>query len=164
MTTNIEAEFRCQAIVPDSSTPLKDIIYRWSENNVERPALVVIPESEEDIIQAIQYAKENGLRLMPAGGGCGFSFPVTKNTLYLNLERFNHIKLDQKSGTVQMGGGVRAGSLHKNLAKEGYYTAIPNHNKVGMVGFVLGGGSVSCRERLERALRVHSLTRPRIHG
>jgi FAD/FMN-containing dehydrogenase len=136
--------FRCEVIVPDHSAPLNDGVSRWSDSGLERPALVVIPSSAEDVIDAISYAENNGLRPIPAGGGHGSFVPVDTKTLYLNLKRFDSIVLDKSNEVVQFGGGVLAGALLKKCTDEGFYTTYPNSSAVGMTSFILGGGNVSC--------------------
>ncbi|PIA90435.1 hypothetical protein CB0940_10917 [Cercospora beticola] len=122
-------------IVPDTPTAL-----RWSDSNVETPALIVAPENENEVIKAIQQAREYKLKVLVAGGGTAAFVPVTENTLHLSMERFKHIKLDESTQTVDIGGGVLAGQLIQYLDDRGYYTVYPGSNAVGMAGFVLGGG------------------------
>lgn len=118
-------------------------LLRWSDSNVETPALIVAPENENEVIKAIQQARENNLKVLVAGGGTAAFVPVAENTLYLSMVNFNHIKLDESTHTVDVGGGVLAGQLLRYLTNRGYYTVYPGSNAVGMTGFVLGGGGVS---------------------
>ena len=137
-----ELPFKCFASSDDP-------ISRWSDSNVSQPAVSVIPDTESDIVQAIQYARQNELTVIPSGGGHGSFVPITAKTLYLNLKKFSKIALDEAGQTVTIGGGVTSGQLLNTLAERGFYTVVPNSNAVGMVGFVLGGGNVSltCNKR-----------------
>ena len=106
--------------MPDVLAPKSDALSRWSDSGWERPALVVIPNSAEDIIGVISYAENNGLRVIPAGGGHGSFVPVDANTVYVDLNKFDSIVLDKGNEFVQFGGGVLAGALLKKCTDEGF--------------------------------------------
>ena len=115
---------------------------RWSNSNVEAPALIVVPQNEDEITQAIKTAGEQNLTVLPAGGATGAFVPVNKDKLYLSMEKFDQIHLDESKQTVTIGGGVLVGPLLRYLARRGFYTVYPSSNAIGMAGFVLGGGGV----------------------
>ncbi|KAM0274452.1 hypothetical protein ACHAQH_007828 [Verticillium albo-atrum] len=131
----------CPLTFPNPSSPLKEILPRWSESNLQHPALIITPETEADVAAAIAIARENGLQLLPAGGGHSPFVSVTSKTLYLDLKAFKSVTLLNQAGTVRFGGGATTGEVTKTLAAKGYYTAAPDSNAVGMVGALLGGGS-----------------------
>ncbi|KAJ9138932.1 6-hydroxy-D-nicotine oxidase [Pleurostoma richardsiae] len=131
----------CETIIPDPAAPLESVVSRWSNSEVRRPAIVVIPDNEEDIIGAIRYAKEHGLTVIPAGGGHGSFLPIDSKTLYLDLKKFGSVKLDKQAGLVSIGGGAVTREVIRVCCAEGYYTTWPNSNAVGMVGCMLGGGN-----------------------
>lgn len=135
--------FTCPAVVPDPRVPIGETLARWSYSNVDKPAFHVTPDNEGHIIQALEYGRERRLTVVVAGGGNAAFVPITKNTLYLSLEKFDLLELDEGSQTVTFGGGVRAGSVLTYLANFGFYTVLPSSDAVGMSGFVLGGGGVS---------------------
>ncbi|CAG8960405.1 hypothetical protein HYFRA_00008122 [Hymenoscyphus fraxineus] len=132
--------FPFPAVLPDPHIPISETLSRWSYSNVSKPALHVVPENEGHILQALEYAHSHHLTVVVAGGGNAAFVPITKDTLYLSLEKFDGIELDDDSQTVTFGGGVRAGSVLRELAERGFYTVLPSSNSVGMAGFVLGGG------------------------
>ena len=101
------------------------------------------PKTEDDVLAAIEHAKQNSLRVVPAGGGHGNFVPIDSRTLYLDMREFKAVALDKTAGTVQIGGGATVRDVMEAICAEGYYTTWPNSNAVGMVGAVLGGGSVS---------------------
>jgi FAD/FMN-containing dehydrogenase len=133
----------CTATVPDLPVPIEETLSRWSYSNVEQPAVDVIPEDEKDIVRALQYGRKNGLTVVVSGGGNAAFVPITKNTLYLRMEKFDLLQLDEVNKTVTIGGGVRVGRVLTFLTEKGFYTVLPSSNAVGMAGFVLGGGGVS---------------------
>lgn len=142
MTNRAAIPLGCEVILPDPAANVRDVISRWSDSSVGRPAMVVVPGSEEDIIDAISYAKNERLRLIPAGGGHGSFVPIDSRTMYLDMKKFNGVALDEKTQRVTFGGGALTGQVVEACTGAGYYTAWPNNNAVGMTGFVLGGGNV----------------------
>ncbi|KAF5006226.1 hypothetical protein FDECE_7386 [Fusarium decemcellulare] len=130
----------CEYIVPTSDTPL-NVVNRWSDTKIERPALVVTPKNEQDVQAAIRIARDNKLTIVTGGGGHGTFVIVGPSSLYLDMKNFKKIDLNKENGTVQVGGGVVAGELLKTLAAEGYYTPLTNSNAVGVVGAIIGGGN-----------------------
>ncbi|KAJ5367222.1 hypothetical protein N7541_001163 [Penicillium brevicompactum] len=129
------------AIVNSTASPSHSIS-RWSDKGINgHPALVTVPESEHDILAAISYARENALQVLPAGGGHGSFVEIGSKTLYLDLKRFNQIKVNEAAQTVRVGGGVVTGELIKTLTDKGFYTTWTNSDAVGVVGSILGGGN-----------------------
>lgn len=102
-----------------SNTPT---LLRWSDSSVKTPAFFLAPVSDEEVVQAIQQARQHKLKVLVAVGGSAAFVPITENTLYLSMEHFKHIKLDESTQTVDIGGGVLAGQLIQYLADRGYYT------------------------------------------
>lgn len=141
--------FECDAIIPSPQTPLHEILDRWSATPQHLPALVVVPNSEQDVIDAIKYAKEAGLVIAVGGGGHGF-VALSAKTLYLDMKDINEVVLDEKAGQVRVGGGALTGRVIETCTNAGFYTTWTNSNGVGMVGSVLGGGSVGASQLLHQ--------------
>nr|KAK5440141.1 hypothetical protein LTR18_008078 [Exophiala xenobiotica] len=133
--------FRCQVVVPNGGQTLHDVVSRWSDTYVNLPAIVVKPDSEADIVDAIKYAKNNSLTLVTANGGHAPFVPITSKTLYLDMTKLNQVTVDESSDAVRIGGGATTGDVIKGTTAQGYYTLWPNSDAVGYVGCLLGGGS-----------------------
>ncbi|CAK7206772.1 hypothetical protein SEUCBS139899_009578 [Sporothrix eucalyptigena] len=131
----------CDVRFPEAADSPHDHVSRWSETYVSLPAVVVVPQTEADIVTALQYAVDNGLRVVVAGGGHAPFVPVTAKTLYLDMRQFKSIILKDIESTVTIGGGVLTGELFSSLTARGFYTTVPNSNAVGVVGAVLGSGN-----------------------
>lgn len=146
---------KCEVLLPNPENPIRSVLDRWSDVGLNRPALVVVPDTEQDIIDAIHYAKSAGLVLIPGGGGHAPFVPITEKTLYLDLKRFNKVVLDtsQKQATISFGGGALTGQVIEACTTQGFYTTWTNSYGVGMVGSILGGGSVSSRIALQTCIK-----------
>jgi FAD/FMN-containing dehydrogenase len=109
-------------IIPDADTDIHKVISRWSDERLKKPAIIVIPSSQDDIISAIHYARENGLTLL-AGSGGHKVVPVDEKTLYLDMRNFKGIKVDKDNETAEIGGAVTNSELMMALLQDGYYTS-----------------------------------------
>src|SRR3954452_22662134 len=58
-----------------------------------RPALIVLCESEEDVVRAIAYARSTGLPLVPRGGGHCFAGRSSTDGMVLDLSPLNKISV-----------------------------------------------------------------------
>jgi len=81
---------------------------------------IVRPASEQDIRDALQYARENNLKVTCAGqqhsmGGQTFS----SGGLVLDLRNFNRITLDQSHKTINVQSGARWWQIQKLLDQRG---------------------------------------------
>ncbi|KFH46599.1 FAD-linked oxidoreductase-like protein [Hapsidospora chrysogenum ATCC 11550] len=121
--------------------PAGEVLSRWSDANIGHPAIIIRPNTEDHIVSAIHFARQNGLSLLPASGGHGAFVSIDSQTAYLDLKAFKSIQLDKSTGTVRVGAGTTTGEFVEILAAEGYYTPVPNSDAVSVIGAILGGGN-----------------------
>ncbi|OAA54588.1 FAD binding domain protein [Niveomyces insectorum RCEF 264] len=135
--TNGLPPFGCEMHLTETSGYVK----RWSNAHIAPPKVVVVPNTEDDVVVALRYAQNHKLRVVVAGGGHAPFVPVSQETLYLDMRHFKSISLDKEASTVTVGGGVLVGELLPALTAQGFYTTLPYANSVGVVGSVMGGGN-----------------------
>lgn len=109
-------------LVPNEDTDIHKAIPRWSDERLKKPAIIVTPSTQDDIIAAVHYARENGLILLAGSGGHKI-VPINEKTLYLDMRNFKGIKVDKDNGTVEIGGAVTNAELMMALLQNGYYTS-----------------------------------------
>jgi FAD/FMN-containing dehydrogenase len=109
-------------IIPDADTDIHKVIPRWSDERLKKPAIIVIPSSQDDIIAAVHYARENSLTLL-AGSGGHKVVPIDEKTLYLDMRNFKGIKVDKDNEVTEIGGAVTNSELMIALLEDGYYTS-----------------------------------------
>ena len=98
---------KCSYRTPKSTDSALDAVSRWSHNNITLPGLFVTPNTEDDIVDAIHYAKANGLKVVPVGGGHGTFVTTDSSTLYLEMKNMKSVTLDKNAGTAIVGGGLK---------------------------------------------------------
>lgn len=113
----------------------------WNGMIERRPALVVRAASVADVINAVNFARENDLLLAVRGGGHNVAGTGTVDGgLLLDLSRMKGIRVDPERRTVHAEGGVTIGELDKKTQAFGLATPMGVVSQTGIAGLTLGGG------------------------
>lgn len=116
------AQTSAKLIIPSAESNANDIIHRWSDERVSKPALVVIPSENADVIAAVKYAAASGLKIVVGSGGHKV-VPIDEKTLYLDMQKFKIIDVNSNQPSVSIGGGVTNQELLEALHSHGFYTS-----------------------------------------
>ncbi|MCE4627245.1 MAG: FAD-binding oxidoreductase [Desulfurococcales archaeon] len=129
-----------------------NIIRYMSGLEVEKPAYIVRIESENDIVEVLASARENGVCIIPV---CGLSNVVgatlpSGKCVFLDVSRMNRIlEFDPENRYVVVEAGVKIRELLEWLEAKGYtLTYRPQSEKLACVGGsigTLGSGALSPR-------------------
>lgn len=119
----------------------------WNRRHFERfPEYIVRAVSVEDVIKSVNFARLHGLRVAVKGSGHSYagSF-LHRGGLLLDLAQLNTIEVDVERETVTAGPGVTSAQLTHALAPHGLAFPTGHGAKVGLSGFLLGGGlGINC--------------------
>ena len=63
----------------------------WSMNFPADPSAIVFPENEDQVVQLVQWARENKVALVPSGGRTGLSSAATASNkeVVVSFEKMN---------------------------------------------------------------------------
>ncbi|SFW63055.1 FAD-binding oxidoreductase [Amycolatopsis australiensis] len=113
------------------------------------PAVVVAAETAEDVVAAVKYAAEHGLRVAVQATGHG----LTEGTdgLLISTRRMTGVEIDAAARTARVGAGVRWGAVIEAAAKHGLAPLSGSSPDVGVVGYTLSGGFGLMARRYGRA-------------
>ncbi|TVY39329.1 Berberine bridge enzyme-like [Lachnellula subtilissima] len=108
------------------------------------PAVITIPETEDQVSKSIVCAAAAGLKVQPKGGGHSYASHSTggqHGSLVIQMEKFSDITVDQTTFIAKIGAGQRLGNVAEALYKQGK-RALPHGTcpGVGVAGHVLHGG------------------------
>ena len=113
----------------------------WNLAVDQRPAAVALPITDADVVEVVNFAREQGLRVAPQTTGHGASAITTlENTILLSTKRMRGVRIDPKAQRAR----VRAGAIWQDVtAPASAYGLAPlagSAHDVGVVGYTLGGG------------------------
>jgi hypothetical protein len=113
----------------------------WNLAVDQRPAAVAEPITDADVVEVVNFAREQGLRVAPQTTGHGASAIATlENTILLSTKRMRGVRIDPKAQIAR----VRAGAIWQDVtAPASAYGLAPlagSAHDVGVVGYTLGGG------------------------
>ncbi|KIO21665.1 hypothetical protein M407DRAFT_28732 [Tulasnella calospora MUT 4182] len=111
-------------------------IARWSDNCVKQAGYVVFPKNNEDVVQAVRFARDQSLELAIYGGGHSYSgSSSTQGGVVIHLGKYiNYARCDPEKRLLYVGGVEKVGMEH------GLATVAGNVNHTGVGGLALGGG------------------------
>lgn len=113
----------------------------WNRSIEKYPLVIVYCECEEDIRNAIIFAKTNSLSVRIRNGRHHYEGYSTGNDMVvIDTSRMNKIYIDEENDKIKIQGGVRFKELYEATGKRGYPFPGGNCSTVGVVGFTLGGG------------------------
>ena len=113
----------------------------WNGMIDRRPALIARASSVADVINAVNFARENDLLIAVRGGGHNVAGTGTVDGgLLIDLSRMKGIKLDPERRTARVEPGVTIGGLDRKTQAFGLAAPMGVVSETGIAGLTLGGG------------------------
>lgn len=113
----------------------------WNGMHDKRPALIVRAATNEDVSEAVTFARERNLLVAVHGGG--HSWPgksVCEGGMMLDLSQMNDVDVDTERRVAKTGGGALLNNLDSASLEHGLVTTAGVVSHTGVGGFTLGGG------------------------
>ena len=106
------------------------------------PAAIVLAADERDVILAVDYAREHGLRVAPwaTGHNAGPLADDLDDVLIVNVAGLDEVAIDPSARRVRVGAGVKWEKVTPRLSKLGLAALHGSSPDVGVAGYSLGGG------------------------
>lgn len=113
----------------------------WNRAIDKSPSVIVYCYENEDVINAINFAKENSLGIRIRSGGHHYEgYSTGDGAMVIDVSKMNKIVIDEEKNQVKIQGGVRNRELYDATGKLGYPFPGGGCPTVGVPGLVLGGG------------------------
>jgi len=113
----------------------------WNLAVDERPAAVVMAESDADVAHAVWFARWHGIRVAPQGTGHG-SVPLEplEGAMLLRTVRMRGARIDPITRTARAEAGALWQDVTLPAGRHGLAALAGSSPNVGVTGYTLGGG------------------------
>ncbi len=114
----------------------------WNGAIDHRPALIARCTTTEDVIAAVDFARENELLVSVRGGGHSVSgHSVCEDGLMIDLSPMKQITIDPDACTARAQAGLTLGELDRATQEFGLAVPAGQISTTGIAGLTLGGGT-----------------------
>ncbi|KAG8161915.1 hypothetical protein KVR01_007680 [Diaporthe batatas] len=113
------------------------------------PAVIIIPETNQQVSDAVACASQNGIKVQAKSGGHSYASTSSggkDGSMVVDLQRFHNVTVVDTSGIASVGAGARLGNMALTLNEKGRALAHGTCAGVGVGGhFSLGGYGYTSR-------------------
>ena len=107
----------------------------------QQPAAIAFPVDARDVVAAVDYAREHGLRVAPqATGHNAGPLASLADTLLVHVSQLDEVSIDAAARRVRVGSGVKWERITAQLSELGLAGLHGSSPDVGIAGYSLGGG------------------------
>lgn len=113
----------------------------WNGMHDKHPALIVQAAGTDDVVKAVEFARDNNLLLAIKGGG--HSWPgksAVEGGMMIDLSQMTAVDVDREARRARAGGGALLNNLDTAALEKGLVTTAGVVSHTGVGGFTLGGG------------------------
>jgi len=113
----------------------------WNLIADQQPEAVVFAEGTDDVVAAVRFAAENGLRVAGQGTGHGAApLGPLAGAILVKTERMRGVEVDPGAGTARVEAGALSAELGEAANAHGLCFLPGSSPDVGVTGYTLGGG------------------------
>jgi FAD/FMN-containing dehydrogenase len=113
----------------------------WNLAVDQQPVAVALPESVEDVVAVVRWARSRGLRVAPqATGHSAGAMGSLAHTVLVKMERMRGVEIDAAKRRARVAAGTLWAEVTAAAAEHGLAALAGSSHDVGVVGYSLGGG------------------------
>ncbi len=107
----------------------------------QRPALIAVPASREEVATVVRFAREAGLRVAPQRTGHNAApMGSLERTILLKTSRLDRVHVDPRARCTRVGSGARWEDVVPLASEHGLAALHGSTPDVSVAGYSLGGG------------------------
>jgi FAD/FMN-containing dehydrogenase len=111
----------------------------WNLTVDQHPAVIVAPNSVIDVVEAVLFAREEGLSVAVQSTGHGVVRPADDSLLLLT-SNMDQVRVDADTRSAWVEAGVKWGKVLAEAQQHGLAPLLGSSPNVGAIGYTLGGG------------------------
>ena len=130
------------AVVSPSHPEWDDARQAWNLAVDQQPAAVALPESAQDVVAIVDFAREHGLRVAPQGTGHN-AHPLEHrlvDSILVKTSRMRGVEIDSENRRARVQAGAIWSDVTGPAGEHGLAAMAGSSPDVGVVGYTLGGG------------------------
>lgn len=104
-----------------------------------RPAVIAVPTNRHDVVEAVRFAADEGLRVAIQATGHGPGTPA-HDALLINTSTMTDVTVDPVARTATVSAGAKWAPVLELAQQHGLAPLLGSTTDVGVVGYTLGGG------------------------
>ncbi len=104
------------------------------------PAFIVRPETEAEVVEAVRFARAEGLKVKARSGGHSWTASSVRDGMLIDLEGLDEVTVDPVSRTATVQAGVKGEDLGAALRAQGLFFPGGHCPTVCVGGYLLQGG------------------------
>jgi len=136
---DLKAKVRGEVLVPgDAGYDVARVGFVRSME--QRPAVVVVAESEQEVIAAVKFARDRRLGIGVQGTGHGITRPANGGML-VNTSRMKAVEVFPSRRVARVQAGAKWKDVVPQVQPHGLAALSGSSTDIGVVGYTLGGGT-----------------------
>ncbi|MDQ3938416.1 MAG: FAD-binding oxidoreductase [Chloroflexota bacterium] len=118
-----------------------DAVLIWNGMIKKQPAVVVRPLSARDVVETVNFVRDNELELSIKGGGHNIAgLALSDGGITLDMSGMRDVRVDADARLVRVGAGCTLGDVDQVTQQHGLATTLGFVSATGVAGLTLGGG------------------------
>ena len=114
----------------------------WNGMFDRHPALIARCRSVEDVVAAVNFARDNELQIAVRGGGhSAVGYSTVDDGIVIDLAPMNKVEVDPATSIVRCGGGTTWAQFDAATQEHGLAVTGGRFSTTGVAGLTLGSGS-----------------------
>ncbi len=139
-TEELQSGFGGQIFLPDDPA-YEEARKIWNATVDKRPALIARCSTTQDVVRAINYARENDIHLAVRGGGHNIAGnAMCDDGIVIDLSAMKAATVDPTTRHVTIEGGATLADMDAATQAHGLATPLGINSTTGVAGLTLGGG------------------------
>ena len=113
----------------------------WNGMITRRPAAVIRAKSTQDVVRAVEFARDNDVELSVRGGGHNIAgLSLSDGGLTLDMSQLRSVAVDPAAKLATVGAGCTLGDVDRATQENGLAATLGFVSATGVAGLTLGGG------------------------